>query len=181
MTCIIAIEEEGVVYMGSDAAASGDGLVGIVTSPKVFHNGPLLIGYTDSFRMGQLLQYTLEAPIESMTWDVDRWVSVDLMAAVRTCFEENGYEVSKEGRVEGGQFLVAVAGRCYEVQDDYSALRYSSGEYSVGAGASHAMGSLHSTREWEDQWVRLEAALDAATEHVLGVDPPFFFAVQESE
>ena len=29
---------------------------------KVFHNGEFIMGFTDSFRMGQLLQYKLQIP-----------------------------------------------------------------------------------------------------------------------
>ena len=121
MTCIVAVETPAGVWMGADRMGS-DGYTGApVEAPKIFHNGPLLIAYTTSFRMGQVLQYGLEVPEESLSWDVDRWVSVDLVPAIRTAFETHGWDRVKEGRALGGYFLVAVSGRCYGIQSDYSA------------------------------------------------------------
>ena len=60
MTCIVAIAQNGVVYMGSDHAASDDktGWILARKEPKVFKAGQYGIAFTDSFRMGQILQYS---------------------------------------------------------------------------------------------------------------------------
>ncbi len=61
MTCIVALIHENKVFMGGDAAASDDksGLIFQRTDPKVFKVGQYGIGFVDSFRMGQILQYKL--------------------------------------------------------------------------------------------------------------------------
>ena len=60
MTCIVGLEHDGKVYMGGDSAAVGGMDVYPSRIPKVFQAGRYLIGYTTSFRMGQLLQYGLD-------------------------------------------------------------------------------------------------------------------------
>jgi len=177
MTCIVAIEEDGVVYMGSDRAGSNGHTIGIVGSPKTFTNGPLLIGYTSSFRMGQILQHGLVVPAHKLTWDVDRWVATDLMLAIREAFQSHGWDEVNSGVARGGYFLVAVAGRCYEIQSNYSYLRRVTGEYATGSGESHALGSLHATRG-EPASVRVMKALEAAAEHVVSVAGPFDLVTQ---
>lgn len=179
MTCIVALETPAGVWMGGDRMGS-DGYTGApVEAPKVFRNGPLLIGYTTSFRMGQVLQYGLQVPVDSLSWDVDRWVSVDLVPAIRSAFETHGWDRVKEGRAHGGYFLVAVAGRCYGIQSDYSALRTTSGEYATGSGEYLALGSLHATRG-QDPKDRVRRSLEAAAEHVVSVAGPFDVEFQET-
>lgn len=179
MTCIVAVEHDGTVYMGSDRALSTWSITTTMDMSKTVENGPLLIGYCGSLRMGQLLQYALDPPVHHLTWDVDRWVALDLMAAVRSAFEDNVWHKVSEGHAEGGSFLVAVAGRCYEVQSDYSFSRTPTGEYATGSGYQYAFGSLHSTRG-EEPAVRVMRALEAAAEHCPSVAGPFDIVTQEA-
>lgn len=170
MTCIVAIETKDGVWFGSDRFGS-NGYVGEpVTFPKVFTNNSVTFGYTSSFRMGQLLQYALEVP--PFTNDVDQWVAVDLMKAIRKAFKDNEWFETKDGVAVGGSFLIAVAGRCYEVQSDFSFLRSISGEYAVGSGKDYALGSLRSTRGRKPK-KRLLEALETAAEYVVSVGGPF--------
>lgn len=173
MTCIVAIETADGVWMGGDRAGSNRYTIHAQDASKTFTNGPLLIGYTTSFRMGQILQYALTVPSHTLTWDVDRWVATDLMKAIREAYTEHGWDRLTENVAQGGNFLAAVAGRCYEIQSDYSFTRRTSGEYAVGSGEDHAFGSLHSTRDWDDAAARVTAALEAAAEHVTTVCGPF--------
>ena len=62
MTCIVGVVDNGKVYMGGDSAGVGGLCIETRKQPKVFRNGDFLIGYTDSFRMGQLLQYKMSPP-----------------------------------------------------------------------------------------------------------------------
>lgn len=179
MTCIVAIEHEGAVYMGSDRAGSDGWGIGTVAAAKTFQNGPLLIGYTTSFRMGQLLQHALVPPTQTLTWDVDRWVATDLMAAVRATYGAHGWDEVESNKAVGGNFLLAVQGRAYEIQSNYSFIRNVSGEYAVGSGEMYAKGSLHSTRG-RDPMERLRMALEAAAEMSPSVAGPFDFVTQEA-
>ena len=66
MTCIVAIAQNGVVYMASDHAASDDKTGWILSrkEPKVFKNGQYGIAFTDSFRMGQILRKPVDGLIK---------------------------------------------------------------------------------------------------------------------
>ena len=59
MTCIVGLVDDGKVYMGGDAASVDGYIVRTSALSKVFRNGPFLIGYSTSWRMGQILQYHL--------------------------------------------------------------------------------------------------------------------------
>jgi len=59
MTCIVGIAQEGKVWIGADSAAVSGQDIRATALRKVFRRGQFLIGYTSSFRMGQLPQFHL--------------------------------------------------------------------------------------------------------------------------
>lgn len=179
MTCIVAVEHEGVVYMGSDRAGSNGYTIAPYDAPKTFTNGPALIGFTSSFRMGQILRYGLEVPSHTLSWDVDRWMATDFMLALREAYGRHGWDRTDNGVAKGGNFLIAIHGRCYEVHSNYAFLRSVSGEYATGSGEDHAMGALYATRSWSDPTARVMNALEAAAEHCTTVAGPFDIVTQE--
>lgn len=172
MTCIVAIEQNGTVIMGGDRLGSNGHTGAPVSESKVFTKSGVTIGYTSSFRMGQLLQYALTIPVIPEE-DLDKWVAVDLMQAIRAVYSENGWDETSNGKASGGSFLLAVKGRCYEIQSDYSFIRQISGEYAVGSGKDYALGSLRSTRGRMTASKRIIESLETAAEYVVSVSAPF--------
>jgi ATP-dependent protease HslVU (ClpYQ) peptidase subunit len=128
--------------MGGDSAAVSGWDIKATASPKVFINGDMLIGYTSSFRMGQLLQYKLNIPeyIEDMD-DTDYLVS-KFIPAVKECLKDGGYMKIENNQDSGGVFLVGFHGKVYQVDEDYQVLRCSDGFTAVGCGGSFAVGAL---------------------------------------
>jgi hypothetical protein len=173
VTCIVALETGRGVWMGADRAASDSFTTSSMGVPKIYRNGPALIADCGDFRTGQLLQYALKVPKLPQDADLDRWVAVDLTTAIRSAFRENGWKRRDHGVDEATNLLFAIRGRCYEIQSDYSFLRNESGEYAIGSGTYHSLGSLHTSRGWAKPKDRVLAALEAAAEHVVSVAGPF--------
>ncbi len=75
MTCIVGIEtDKGVVIGGDSAGVSGLGLT-VRADEKVFARGPFVMGFTSSFRMGQLLRYgALDPDLRKAYDDPDRFM-----------------------------------------------------------------------------------------------------------
>ena len=60
MTVIVALKNKDEVVMGGDCAGVGWNYdIQMRSDPKVFRVGRFVIGYTSSFRMGQLLRFGL--------------------------------------------------------------------------------------------------------------------------
>lgn len=179
MTCIIAIEQNNQVLIGADRMGSSSYAGEPVAFAKCFKNGPLIIGYSGSFRAGQILQYGLEVP--PLTNNLDKWVAIDLPIAIRKAFKDNEWLETTDGKAVGAPILIAVQGRCYQMQTDFSFLRSLSGEYAIGSGQDFAMGSLRSTRGKMPPKRRIIEALDTASEYVLSVAPPYDFVISKGK
>lgn len=180
MTCIAALVHEGRVYMGADSAASSGDIYHLCTFPKTFALGPFVLGFTWSFRMGQVLRYSFKPPTyegEDLTeYMVSRFVS-----EWRSCTKKAG-AISKDtnGMDAGGELLVGFRGALFVVQSDFSVLQRLRPYAAIGSGQPWAEASLFTTADMQlDPRVRIRFALLAAQAHSVSVKEPFLFLESE--
>lgn len=172
MTCIVGLVDGSQVYIGADSCASADnGGAFAWLQPKVFLREPFVIGYTTSFRMGQLLQYRLAAkPRKAMS--AHEYMCTQFVDAVRDCLKTGGFAKKKDEEETGGNFLVGYEGHLFRVASDYQVGEPSCGYDALGSGADHALGALFAT-QGKPVLERITAALRAAAEFTATVRPPF--------
>lgn len=146
MTCIVGLEHEGKVYMGGDSAAVSRWDMTRTRLKKVFRRGTFLVGYTTSFRMGQLLQYRLAVPKREGGMDPLEYMATVFVDAVRACLKEGGVAKIENAVEEGGSFLVGYEGVLYHLESDFQVNYSQDGFMAVGCGAPYALGALHQPR-----------------------------------
>ena len=173
MTCIVGIMDKGNVYIGGDSAGVAGLSISIRADEKVFQNGPFIIGFTSSFRMGQLLRYRLAAPKQTVNQTDMEYMVTDFVDATRLCFMNGGYgTIADKADNEGGTFLVGYNSKLYHIGSDFQ-VGCPMGQYdAVGCGNDLAKGSLFSSVGKSPE-ARIELALEAASFHSGGVSPPF--------
>jgi ATP-dependent protease HslVU (ClpYQ) peptidase subunit len=176
MTCVVGLVEDGVLLIGADSAGV-DSHYNIEkrADSKVFRSGPYLMGYTTSFRMGQLLRFALKPPAPpDKNGDLFRFMVTDFIDSVRTCFAEGGYQQKKDEREAGGTFIVGVKNRLFQIENDYQVGIPHNPYAAVGCGWAYALGSLATSSHCEiPPKTRVKLALQAAAEFNGGVCPPF--------
>lgn len=185
MTCIVGLETEEGVLLGADSW-SDNGWSGMRRAdPKLFAVGPYLLGFTTSYRMGQLLRYglALAAPLRAdraSDDDLMHFMATDFINEVRRLLKDGGWSEREKEQEKGGTFLVAVGGRLFGIEDDYQVMRSAHGYQAVGSGYQLALGSFASTEDLD--WPpprRIGMALSAAERHTGGVKSPFHVHWQE--
>ena len=172
MTCIVGIEDHGRVHLGADSAGVSGYALTVRADQKVFTTGKFVMGFTTSFRMGQLLRYCFTVAAAPEDMDDVEYMSTCFVDAVRSCLKTGGYARSSDGRESGGCFLVGYRGRLYVVDSDYQVGLPADGYAAVGCGADIALGALYASRGM-DVAERIEVALDAAERFSGGVRGPF--------
>lgn len=179
MTGIVGIETPTGVILGGDSAGCDGWSLTARVEPKVFENGPFVMGFTSSFRMGQLLRYsTIAHPALSDERDLDRFMATKFVDSVRDLLKDGGYTKVENGAETGGLFLVGLAGTLYRVGVDFEVGRAVDGYMAVGCGADLALGAMHATDGAEPR-ARIETALAAAARHSAGVCGPFHLISQK--
>ena len=174
MTCIVGWTENNNVWIGGDSAGANSLSLTVRKDSKVFVNGEMVFGCTSSFRMIQLLRYSLKIPEQSKKKTDEEYMCTDFINAVSKLLESKKYATVKNNEIRIGVFLVGYKGELYEVEGDLqvgsSVLNYNA----VGSGARVALGSLHSLAKHKIKPKdRVIKALEAATEFSTGVRPPF--------
>jgi|SRR3989304_2523636 len=175
MTCIIGIEHKGSIFMGGDSAGIAGWESRAVTDRKVFIREDFIIGYTSSFRMGQLLQYHLELPgvngLETMKAMVQH-----IVPAIRECLKAGGYAEIDDNKESGGEFLIGYDGKLFHISEDFSVIRYTDGFAAVGVGAPYALGALRAKMDKviTDPLAAIIEALVIAESFCMGVSSPFY-------
>jgi len=173
MTCILAcIKNKKVHMMGDKQGSNGFIYSNYSKISKVFKNKEFLIGYTTSFRMGQLLQYNWEPPVKSSDDSEEVYLFNKVVTSILNCFKANDFGYKDKANWEGGNFLIGWRGRLFEMQPEMSLLEHTDFT-SVGSGEYHAvaaMNTLRITRTYDtDPKKFLETALLVASRCVHGV------------
>ena len=172
MTAIVGLVHEGSVYIGGDSAGVAGMSLTVRADAKVFRNKGYVFGFTSSFRMGQLLRYSLKLPKPRR--DVDAFMSTTFVDALRDCLKAGGWAAKENDREEGGTFLVGVRGRLFAVYDDYQVAEAADGFAAVGCGHQVALGALYATTGTGlSPRRRVKRALKAAERFNSGVRGPF--------
>jgi len=177
MTCVVGLETEHGVFIGADSASSNGYTSFSSRVEKVFlkncgARGEFLIGFTTSFRMGQLLRYKLRVDKHPDDMPDMEYLATIFIDAVRACLKDGGFtEIDKE-RESGGRFLVGYRGKIYMVDYDFQVNSNACGFYAIGSGAQFALGSLYSTNGLSPR-NRIKIALRAASMFTDSVKPPY--------
>jgi len=168
--------------MGSDHAASDDKTGWILSrkEPKCFKIGQYGIAFTDSFRMGQILQYSWTPPKYTPTKTnsgLDKFMRTKFVDSVKQTFKDNGYGSIGSSSEEdtGGIFIVGLEGRIFTIDEDFHVGENVVNYMAEGSGGQIALGALYATKNQKNPRLRIKAALEAAAEFNMAVAPPFTY------
>ena len=176
MTCIVGYVDklENKVYIGGDSAGVGGYNLTVRSDEKVFKNGDYLMGFTSSFRMGQLLRYAFTPPVLEEGENINKFMCTKFIDAVRQCLKDGGYASKDKEEESGGTFLVGYKGRLFEIENDYQVAIHADGYATVGCGDQIANGALYAVDNYSITTTsKLTIALEAAERFSAGVRSPF--------
>lgn len=174
MTCIAGWVEGDRVWLGGDSAGvAGLDLV-VRKDAKVFVTGEYVMGFTSSFRMGQLLRYKLIVPEFTPDGNRDAFMATVFIDAVRKCLGDGGFRTKKDEVESGGTFLVGVAGVLYEISADFQVGQLYENFAAIGCGQFYAIGALAAFAHIKlHPRERLRRALAIAEKYSTAVRRPF--------
>jgi ATP-dependent protease HslVU (ClpYQ) peptidase subunit len=172
MTCVVGLVHAGRVYVGVDSAAVQGWTRRESRVNKVFRRGPFLIGYTTSFRMGQVLEHHLEVPRQLAGQSDEAYMVKHFIESARTLLKEKGFTKIESNSEKGGQFLVGYRGKLYSIESDFQVGEQADGYDAIGSGADFALGAMRALGRVPPTR-RVRRALEIAAHFNMGVCAPF--------
>jgi ATP-dependent protease HslVU (ClpYQ) peptidase subunit len=183
MTCTIGVVHDGHVYIGADSSANGPrGALQVRSDSKVIKSGEFVLGFAGSFRVGQIIRYSLSIPRVGgydpdtgtpLDADLYRYMVTKFIPALKECLKGAGVALNEDGQ-DGipAKLLVGVRGRLFEVDADYQVAEPVDDFAAIGIGMPIAQGALYVT-EGIEPFQRINQALRAAERHSAYVRGPF--------
>jgi ATP-dependent protease HslVU (ClpYQ) peptidase subunit len=158
--------------MGGDSAAVQGWTRRQTALEKVFRRGPFLIGYTSSFRMGQLLQHHLEVPKQTERQADMNYMVTGFIESARKLLKDKGFTKIESNAETGGQFLVGYRGQLYTVHRDFQVGQVADGMDAIGSGREYALGAMYALNKLSPSR-RLKRTLEITAYFNAAVAPPF--------
>jgi ATP-dependent protease HslVU (ClpYQ) peptidase subunit len=179
MTCIVGFIDGDKTYIGVDSLGSNGYSKTVRKDKKVFklQDTPnALIGYTSSFRMGQLLMYANNLIDKRDEPNIDhKYIVKTFIPNIISLFENGGYSRTNNGEKSGGIFLLAYKDKLYKIESDYQVGESTDNYDACGCGDDYALGSLFTTENTNLSPIeRIHKALQAASKFSCGVAPPYY-------
>lgn len=181
MTCIVGLNAKGKIWIGGDSAGiDTDNLLRVVRKdPKVFKlDNRFIVGYSGSFRFGQILRYKFTPPEKPEEMDDYAYLVTDFMDALRTATKDGGFTKVDDSveSLEEASAILGFNGRLYTIEEDLQVGEMALPYCSLGCGSDFAFGSLHTGFQLSKRMAprkRIQMALEAASHFSAGVCPPF--------
>lgn len=189
MTCIVAVVEGepgpgATVLMAADSGSADGWMAMPMETPKLFRNGPALIGCTSSWRFIDLMHHALDVPAVEPTLssaETYRYMVRDFVPAVRKCLTDAGWSEKKNNRDMSGVALIAVNGCLFWLGEDFSVTMPATRYCAVGSGYLVAIGALAASEDGDVlPQQRLGHVMKIVERHCATVRGPFTVAVLEA-
>ncbi len=185
MTCIVGMVENGKVVMGADSLGASGWDALHRKDPKVFRNGQYLIGFTSSYRMGQILMVASLPKFEPGQYDEYQFMLRRFVPGIREALSAGGYIKKKDEREEGGTFLVGFNGRLFNIADDFQVAESSEDYDACGCGRPYALATMRTLKiSGRGSFIftatgKIRWALMVAAHYSNGVGEPFTILAEE--
>ncbi len=167
MTCIVALERAGQVYLAGDSFAGGEGEANLTDLPKVQRIGSVAVGFCGSFAAERIAREVLGAYAKRKLSRVQ----------IETVAQQIRDEAKRLDLIRDGEwdawFLIGCDGEALIVQSDFSVVRSAKGYAAIGSGADYALGALFVSAKEKAPKEILLGALRAAAFHSTTVRGPF--------
>lgn len=188
MTCIVALEHDHGVVLGSDSFLGDSSIRDQISRPKFFTKGPgFLIAFSGGLRGAQLVEHGVTFRKIRNNEDEEAYLVTEVSKKLHDLFSKRGANIEDNGFVDthDAEFLVVINKKIFIIQDDYSVVRSKHRFAAVGAGQNFALGALAFMEKYVRDSAttvsktlsnreRVRLALEAAAEFSPQVCDPFY-------
>lgn len=176
MTTLIAFQHEDFCLIAADTQTTGYD-ISSDCSPmgKIAKNGKYLVSAAGLVRGMNLIQHAFNPPAAPRTSKpevLDKFIVSTFVPALRQTFIKSGYDVKNEGSVASHEndFIVAVNGTLYFIDEVYGVERTKNKIYASGTGMKLALGAadalgLEDVDDYEEAMEILEQAVKSAIKY----------------
>lgn len=172
MTTIVAVQHNDWCLIAADTQTTGYDLASdCSTMGKIAQNGKYLVSAAGLVRGMNLIQHSFTPPTPPKVKELklDKFMISSFIPQLRKSFVDAGYDIKSDGGPAGhdNDFIVAVNGQLYFIDEAYGVERAANKLYCTGTGMKLALGAavalgVDEVDSWEEAVEILETAVKTA-------------------
>lgn len=176
MTCIVGYIDKisGNIIFGGDSAGVQESSVRKLENEKVFTKGDMIFGYVGSYRIGQLVQYSLIIPQNKEANPVEYLIN-KFIPELQKCIEKG------KCLDDSWELMLGYKQKLYHIFDNFQIGIIRENFNACGCGEKYAIGALRSLEDSKRLTAEDKVAkvLKIAEEFSSGVKSPFIILTLE--
>lgn len=147
MTTIIGLEypKSAIIVADSQTTDASGYIYNHPDVKKIAERGPFLVAGSGEVLPCDVAQHIWEPPVPTKSdyKNLYHFMIAKAMPSLRKCLSDNGYNFDEDNKELRFQFIVAIGGEIFDIDQECSVSKNTSGVYAAGSGASYALGALH--------------------------------------
>jgi ATP-dependent protease HslVU (ClpYQ) peptidase subunit len=147
MTTIIGLEypKSAIIIADSQTTDANGYIYNHPDVKKIAERGPFLVAGSGEVLPCDVAQHIWEPPTPTKAdyKDLYHFMIAKAMPSLRKCLTNNGYNFDEDNKELRFQFIIAIGGEIFDIDQECSVSKNTSGVYAAGSGASYALGALH--------------------------------------
>lgn len=141
MTTIVAVQGGTVATIGAESYTTyGDRPYFHKDVKKIIRSGRWLIAAAGDANACDLITNVWKPPTPRGNKNLYDFVATNVIKSLRKMFADNNY--TQQPKDDGFDLLLAINGEVFQITNDYTLLKTSTGIYGIGSGADYAIGAL---------------------------------------
>lgn len=114
-------------------------------SRKIAERSGFLIAGSGEVMPCDVAQHIWEPPVPTKAdkKDLFHFMVAKAMPSLRKCFAMNGVDLNAPKEEQRFNFLIAICGELFDIDDELSVSRNENGIYGIGSGGAYAIGALY--------------------------------------
>jgi len=172
MTCIIGLEQDGVVYVGADSFIGDDETRSEqATNPKIFQKNGMLIACSGCLRAIQIVEHLLK--LDNPKKFDEQYIIENIAEKIRLKFKDIDYVGTQENYQKlPTSFLIAYKDKMFTIEGNYALTRAKDGILCLGAGSEFAYGAMKALKNLKPE-KRIKKSLKITSYYSNYVIAPF--------
>ena len=188
MTTLLAFQHDDFCLIAADSQTTGYDMANDCSPMgKIAVNGDYLVSAAGLLRGMNIIQHAFVPPTPPKS-NLDKFMVKKFIPALRKCFIESGYDIRTEGTpaTNDNDFIVAVNGTLYFIDEAYGLERVANPLYCTGTGmklalgAAEALGIAHCD-DYEEAIEILEQAIQIAIKYDINSGGKIQMALQTKD
>ena len=163
MTCVVGYIDDckQVAWLGAESSATDDETTYDYSGKKIFYVGDFLVGFSGSFRAGQIVRHEVQLPPITSQLELEKYLQTVFSKEIKKTLKKH----FTPKKIDTFNLLIAYEDKLFTLENDFTILPFAP-YMAIGTGTPYALGALKALMDYKiSTRTRITKAIEAAIHH----------------